>query len=124
MSDSDEPLDLVDEGDDLFGDEDDAGGSPNAQVLSDKDLDSDAERGNDVGGYGSDDEAPRHQDKVIASIQVFRHRAPKSKDGTVSIRLSQLSLALPLFSFSLFSDGNFRQHRIHAHAYWSLDPIP
>jgi hypothetical protein len=35
-------------------------------------------------GYGSDEDAPRHQDKVIASIQVFRHRTPRSKDGTVS----------------------------------------
>lgn len=87
MSDSEEPLDLVDEGDDLFGDEDDAGGSPPAQVLSDKDLDSDAERADDVVGYGSDEEALRHQDKVIASIQVFRHRTPRSKDGTVSSKI-------------------------------------
>lgn len=91
MSDSEEPLDLADEGDDLFGDEDDAGGSPRAQVLSDKDLDSDAERANDAPGYGSDEEALRHQDKVIASIPVFRHRTPKSKDGTIQ------SLKVPEF---------------------------
>lgn len=85
MSDSEDPLDLHDEeGDDLFGDED-KDGSPPPQVLSDRELDSDQDRPmeNNNEGYGSDADAPRHQDKVIAAIELFRHRTPKSKDGTV-----------------------------------------
>lgn len=87
MSDSEGPVDHHDEGDDLFGDDDeDQIGSPAPQVLSDKDLDSDVERANEGEGYGSEreEEAPRHQDKVIAGIQIYRHRTPKTKDGMVS----------------------------------------
>lgn len=87
MSDSDGPVDHHDEGDDLFGDVDeDQSGSPAPQVLSDRDLDSDADRANEGEGYGSEreEDAPRHQDKVIAGIQIYRHRTPKTKNGMVS----------------------------------------
>ena len=88
MSDSEDPVDLHDEGDeDLFGDGDeDQSGSPPAQILSDKDLDSDAGDANAAQAYESDreQEAPDHQDKVIAGIQIYRHRTPKTKDGMVS----------------------------------------
>ncbi|SPN97075.1 related to LEO1 Extremely hydrophilic protein [Cephalotrichum gorgonifer] len=87
MSDSEDPVDLHDDGgDDLFGDDDDLAGSPLPQVLSDKDLDSDAEQANDAGGYDSDRDldAPRHEDKVIAGIQIYRHRTPKTKNGMLA----------------------------------------
>jgi hypothetical protein len=84
MSDSEDPIDLVDEeGGDLFGDEDDAG-SDLGQVLSDKDLASDQDDADleprDEDRY----EQPQVRDKVIMGVNVARHRIPKSKDGTVS----------------------------------------
>ena len=86
MSDSEDPVDLHEEGDDLFGDGDeDQSGSPPPQVLSDKDLDSDTGHANAAQAYDSDrdHDAPDHQDKVIAGIQIYRHRMPKTKDGMV-----------------------------------------
>lgn len=102
MSDSDDPVDLHDEGgDDLFGDGDeDQPGSPPAQVLSDKDLDSDAGDANAAQGYesGGEQEAPDHQDKVIAGIQLYRHRTPRTKDGMVSRLDRRIGLRLGAFA--------------------------
>ncbi|MBE3041319.1 hypothetical protein IMZ48_01785 [Candidatus Bathyarchaeota archaeon] len=88
MSDSEDPIDLQEEGDDLdlFGDDDEGqSGSPPPQVLSDNDADSDG-HASAAHGYDSDrdQDALDHQDKVIAGIQIYRHRMPKTKDGLVS----------------------------------------
>lgn len=93
MSDSEGPVDLHEEGDDLFGDDDEGqSGSPPPQVLSDRDLDSDADHASASQAYDSDrdQDAADHQDKVIAGIQIYRHRTPKTKDGVVS-RIGHLS---------------------------------
>ncbi|PFH56740.1 hypothetical protein XA68_16054 [Ophiocordyceps unilateralis] len=90
MSDSEDPLDAVDEGaDDLFGDqgEDDAA-SPAARALPDDDeLASDPEEA--AGTQNFDDEDAQHpqetRDKVVADIPTYRHRIPKPKDGMLRI---------------------------------------
>jgi len=84
MSDSENPIDLPDEGGDLFGDEDDdiVAGSDQGRVPSEGDLVSDQDQ----------DLEPREEDgydtrevreKVIYGVEIFRHRTPKSSDGTV-----------------------------------------
>jgi RNA polymerase-associated protein LEO1 len=86
MSDSEDAVDLVNQGEDaLFGDEeDDVANSIQGNVLSDKDLESVQEEDNDVGvEYGTEDAEDGHQHRVIMGLQVYRHRTPKTKDGTV-----------------------------------------
>lgn len=109
MSDSEDPVDLhEDEGDDLFGDgDDDQPGSPPAQVVSDNDLDSDSGHPNATQGYGSDREQEDdadHQDKVIAGIQIYRHRTPKTKDGMV--RCTHTHILLHFTVTSCIWDGH------------------
>lgn len=84
MSESDEPIDLPDAGGgDLFGDEDNDAPSDQGQALSDKDLASDQDVNEDY-----DQEEPQvegHEvEKLVWGITLFRHRTPKTKDGTVS----------------------------------------
>lgn len=93
MSDSEDLVDLNEEGgDDLFGDDSPSGSpapdSPAPEVLSDRDLDSDVDQANEVGGYESNQDAdePGHQEKVVAGIQIYRHRTPRTKEGRVSRR--------------------------------------
>jgi RNA polymerase-associated protein LEO1 len=89
MSDSDEPVDVPDEGgDDLFGDEEIdevLSQSDRGRAISDNELASDPED-----GYGrmrdDEEEAPQVKDKVVMSISMYRHRIPKSKDGQVCKR--------------------------------------
>jgi hypothetical protein len=83
MSDSEDPVDLADDGgDDLFGDDLDEAGSEPGNVLSDKDLasdqDDDLEPRDEDGG-----DQPEVREKVIYGVEMFRHRIPKSKNGTV-----------------------------------------
>jgi RNA polymerase-associated protein LEO1 len=90
MSDSEDPIDPLDEGgDDLFGDEgDDEIASPKERVLDDDDLASDPE-GDTYARYRDDDQAqPEVKDRVVMAVQTYRHRIPKPKDGAVSLPAS------------------------------------
>lgn len=94
MSDSEDPLDQIDEGgDDLFGDEGDDQ-SPGPRVLDDEELASDRDDDDDGqrGRYDDDDDQVQHEtrEKVVMDVQAYRHRVPKPKDGMVSLpRLSK-----------------------------------
>lgn len=104
MSDSEDPIDPIDEdGDDLFGDEagdgDDAGASPKERVLEDDELASDNE-GDTYARYRDDDQARDQDDEVreriVVDVTAYRHPVPKPSDGVVSSRLPrQSNLALP-----------------------------
>ncbi|KAI5926897.1 Leo1-like protein-domain-containing protein [Camillea tinctor] len=100
MSDSDEPIDLPDEGgDDLFGDEDDNETRSNQDgVLSDDDLASEQDAGgrhtrDDRDDRDDDAEAQNQQvkEKRIGDVAMFRHRTPRTKDGALQ------SLKVPSF---------------------------
>ncbi|KAI1852352.1 hypothetical protein JX265_006402 [Neoarthrinium moseri] len=88
MSDSEDHLDVAEDGvDDLFGEggDDDDLQSDNERVLSDADL---ASEKDDRERYGEDDVDMDEQDvvvkdRLVMNIQMFRHRTPKSKDGTL-----------------------------------------
>jgi len=90
MSDSEDPIDPIDEdGDDLFGDEagdgDDAGASPEERVLEDDELASDNE-GDTYARYRDEDQA-RDQDEVreriVVDVTAYRHPVPKPSDGVL-----------------------------------------
>lgn len=93
MSDSDEPIDLPDEGgDDLFGDDGD-GDIPQSEperAHSDRELasdhDDDDHDGN-RGDYGQDtqDGMGLEVERTVMEVGVFRHKAPKNKDGAVRL---------------------------------------
>ena len=88
MSDSEDPLDAVDDGgDDLFGDEgsQDAD-SPRERVLDDDDLASDPDEDSDSRNRYYDDAAPPQEtrDRTALSLAMYRHQIPNPKDGTVS----------------------------------------
>ncbi|KAK7414302.1 hypothetical protein QQX98_006819 [Neonectria punicea] len=89
MSDSEDPIDPLDEGgEDLFGDEgDDEVASTKERVLDDDELASDPE-GDNYGQYRNyDDEQPPQEtkDRVVSAIQMYRHRIPKPKDGALRV---------------------------------------
>ncbi|KAI9171416.1 RNA polymerase-associated protein LEO1 [Paramyrothecium foliicola] len=90
MSDSEDPIDLIDEGgDDLFGDEgDDDIASPKANARDDDDLASDRE----AGGYGRDEDEDEDtqqfretQERVVMGVRTYRHRIPKPQDGSLRV---------------------------------------
>lgn len=129
MSDSEDPIDPIDEGgDDLFGDDDDGDviESPKERVLDDDDLASDPE-GETYNRYRDDDDT-RQQDEVtretmIADVTAYRHPIPKPSDGIVStsaVSMRAIHL-LTLFrhscelcecpSFSSFSQKNTTRKR-------------
>jgi hypothetical protein len=85
MSDSEDPIDIPDEGgDDLFGDEDDDALSEAEKVLSDKEVASDREDDDLDARRHDDDEEPREfREKLLLSVPLYRHRTPRSKDGGV-----------------------------------------
>lgn len=89
MSDSEEPIDHIDEeGDDLFGDEEDdvQVSRPRQRVLQDDDLASDPDEDKDTTNrYGDYDTQMEQEtrDRVVMAVQAYRHRIPKPKDGTV-----------------------------------------
>lgn len=93
MSDSEDPIDPIDEGgDDLFGDEPDEGDegatSPKERVLEDDDLASDPD-GDTYARYRDQDDQARDEDEVreriVVDITTYRHPIPKPSDGTVSL---------------------------------------
>lgn len=89
MSDSEDPVDIAgDEVDDLFGDggDDDDLQSDNERVVSDGDTAS--EKDTRERRYDDDMDVDEQdvvvKNRLVMNIQLHRHRAPKSKDGTVS----------------------------------------
>ena len=89
MSDSEDPIDVADEGgDDLFGDEDvDEVASVPDNAPSDRDIASDREdydAGGRTQGDYDDGEEQELADLVVTDVPLYRHRIPKSKDGSVS----------------------------------------
>ncbi|KAH7170942.1 Leo1-like protein-domain-containing protein [Dactylonectria macrodidyma] len=100
MSDSEDPIDPLDEGgDDLFGDEgDEEAASPKQRVLDDDELASDPE-GDSYSRYRNyEDEQPQHEtkDRVVMAVQTFRHRVPKPKDGALRVlRVPKFIKVLP-----------------------------
>ncbi|KAI0533875.1 Leo1-like protein-domain-containing protein [Xylaria digitata] len=95
MSDSDEPLDIADEGgDDLFGDEEPESKHDHERYLSDNELASDRDAAEHDGVDYDDDEAMQTQqtkDEIVLDISLSRHRMPKVKNGTLQ------SLRVPNF---------------------------
>ncbi|KAI0136730.1 Leo1-like protein-domain-containing protein [Xylariales sp. AK1849] len=122
MSDSEDPVDLPDEGiDDLFGDDDgNEAQSDNERALSGGDLDSDKD---DREQYGGDDMDMDQQDAVvkdrlIMNIQMYRHRTPKSKDGTLrSLRPPNfLKWAAEEYKPDTFQPTEWDQENAHSEA--------
>lgn len=89
MSDSEDPIDPVDDGDDLFGDEDEeADGlkSPKERVLDDDDLASDPEGDNYARGRGDADVDDAERVETVRRIMdatAYRHPVPKPSDGVL-----------------------------------------
>ncbi|KAM0819339.1 putative Leo1-like protein [Seiridium cardinale] len=89
MSDSEDPVDIAgDEVDDLFGDGGDDIDNPqsdNERALSDGDLASEEDarehRYND--DMDVDEQDVEVKNRLVMNIPLYRHRAPKSKDGTL-----------------------------------------
>ncbi|POR31231.1 Uncharacterized protein TPAR_08547 [Tolypocladium paradoxum] len=88
MSDSEDPLDVVDEGgEDLFGDEgEDEAASPPARVLDDDELASDADEDADAPNRDYDDDMPQeNRGRVVAELTTYRHRTPKPRDSMLRV---------------------------------------
>ncbi len=88
MSDSEDPLDQIDEGgDDLFGDEGDQQ-SPAPRALDDDELASDPEDDGHRGQYDDEEDRVQHEtrEKVVMNVQTYRHRLPSPKDGMVRLQ--------------------------------------
>jgi RNA polymerase-associated protein LEO1 len=89
MSDSEEQIDIPDEGeDDLFGDggeDDGVAQSDNERVLSDRELASEQDVDERDDRDDVDMDEMQEKQKIIMNVQMYRHQAPKTKDGTVSL---------------------------------------
>lgn len=94
MSDSEDPIDPVDEGgDDLFGDEEDDIVSPKERVLDDDELASDPE-GDTYARYQNEDDDQTQRvtkDRVVMAVRTYRHRIPKPKENAVGFNLVRAS---------------------------------
>lgn len=98
MSDSEDPVDIAgDEVDDLFGDVDDGDDaqSGNERAVSDDDLasDRDAREARDDDDMNVDGPDMEVENRLIMNIQLYRHRTPRSKDGTVRRMLQRRKVA-------------------------------
>ena len=91
MSDSEDPIEQIDEideegDDDLFGDAgDEEADSPKARILDDDELASDVD-GESYARYRDEDGHEQQQetrDRVVMAVRAYRHRVPKSNDGAV-----------------------------------------
>ncbi|KAG5919584.1 hypothetical protein E4U61_000768 [Claviceps capensis] len=109
MSDSEEPLEEIDGGDDLFGDEgdDDLPTTSKVRDLDDDDLASDPSddgRGR-RGAYEDEDPHPHEtRDRVVMATQTYRHQIPNPKDGTLAVmRVPKFIKFLP----ELYDSSNF-----------------
>ncbi|KAF4123973.1 hypothetical protein GMORB2_5689 [Geosmithia morbida] len=94
MSDSEDPIDPIDEGgDDLFGDEpdevDEAPASPKEHVLDDDELASDPEGDDQHGRYDQHDYGAQDEDEVrermVVDVTAYRHPVPKPTDGVLRV---------------------------------------
>ncbi|PQK17812.1 hypothetical protein BB8028_0009g00160 [Beauveria bassiana] len=88
MSDSEDPLEHIDEGgDDLFGDEDDAVSPAPRVVDDDDDLASDPDDSGERRRYDNEDNQVQHEtkEKVVMAVQAYRHRIPKPKDNMLRV---------------------------------------
>lgn len=87
MSDSDEPVDNIPDAgdeDDLFGDEGGDAISDVEKAVSDREPVSDGEDNESDAHHRDDDEEPReYREKLVAEVPLYRHRIPRSKDGSV-----------------------------------------
>lgn len=88
MSGSEDPVDVAgDEVDDLFGDVDDGDDaqSGNERAVSDDDLasDRDARETRDDDDMNVDGPDMEVENRLVMNIQLYRHRTPRSKDGTL-----------------------------------------
>lgn len=87
MSDSEDPIDLPDEGgDDLFGDDEPEPRSDRERYLSDNELASERGAVERDGADDDDDDATQAQqtkEEIVMDIALSRHRMPKIKNGTV-----------------------------------------
>ncbi|KAK5990674.1 hypothetical protein PT974_08943 [Cladobotryum mycophilum] len=109
MSDSEDPLDAIDEGgDDLFGDEgDEEAASPQARILDDDDLASDPDDDGDTRHRYEEDTQTQHETKerVVMAVQTYRHRIPKPADGTLRVmRVPKFIKLLP----EMYDPDNFQ----------------
>ena len=86
MSDSDQPIDAVDDaGDDLFGDDGADALSEIENGLSDQELASDRDDDTRRRDARRDSEEPtEYKEKLVGGVPLYRHRIPKSNDGSVS----------------------------------------
>jgi len=93
MSDSEDLVDLADEGgdDDLFGDDEPETNAERERYLSDTELDRDAvERDHDDMDHDEDaTQTQQTKEEIVMDVALSRHRIPKTKNGTV--RLPALS---------------------------------
>jgi RNA polymerase-associated protein LEO1 len=96
MSDSEDPVELPDDGgDDLFGDEEGIDAISEVENgLSDRELASDGEDENSNRRRDAvdDDEPTDFREKLISDVPLYRHPIPKSKDDSVS-HLNHLALS-------------------------------
>ncbi len=95
MSDSEDPIDIADEGgDDLFGDEgDDDALSDIGKAMSDQEPASDREDDDQDARRRDDEEEHREfRDKLVTEVPLYRHRTPRSKEGGVSRSLGRFQI--------------------------------
>jgi RNA polymerase-associated protein LEO1 len=88
MSDSEDPVDLADEGgDDLFGDDEPETNAERERYLSDTELDRDAVERDDDDMDRDDDamEIQQTKEEIVMDVALSRHRIPKTKNGTVRL---------------------------------------
>ncbi|KLU85032.1 hypothetical protein MAPG_04064 [Magnaporthiopsis poae ATCC 64411] len=92
MSDSEDPVDVPEGGDDLFGEE-----SDNERPLSDHELDDDDDdRQRDEERGGEDDGPVEFKQTRVQDQVVYRHRVPKPKDGVLrTMRIPDFLRVIP-----------------------------
>ncbi|KAK0731088.1 Leo1-like protein-domain-containing protein [Lasiosphaeris hirsuta] len=86
MSDSEDPIDVGEEVvDDLFGDEEVVDALSEVNEPSDRELASDRDDDENEGhGARSDNDEPTEfREKLVSAVPLYRHRIPKSKDGSL-----------------------------------------
>lgn len=82
---SSEPEDLIDE-DNLFGDDEEAAGSPAARDLSDRELDSGDDEGRDDRVDRDEPVLPEQREARLMDVYAIPHPVPTPTDGEVSVK--------------------------------------
>ena len=124
---SDSEIDLPDEGgDDLFGDDgdDDIPQSEPERPRSDRELASDPDDDRDDdrdtrGEYGQDtqDNMGLEVERTVMEVPVFRHKTPKSKDGSVRLKASYNHF----YAHKLTSPHQLQSMRVPKFLKWQAD---